>query len=187
MGYPVKYRSYYVFVITVMFLMIHETAHSYEKAFEKTPVGTIEMKNLPAARTLNTSISGRYFEHSGGLFRKLFNYIKRNDVAMTIPVQSDVAEGQMRFFVGRDDLNRDLKDEDGVRYTQLPERKVVSIGARGAYTEKNFLKARSRLEEWIRDHPEYDVSGDAYAVYWNGPFMLWFLKRFEVHIPIRSE
>jgi hypothetical protein len=32
---------------------------------------------------------------------------------------------------------------------------------------------------------KYEVAGDAYAVYWDGPFVLGFFKRSEVHIPIK--
>ncbi len=34
--------------------------------------------------------------------------------------------------------------------------------------------------------PDLQITGEPYAVYWNGPFTLWFLKQFEVHLPVRQ-
>ena len=175
-----------VFTIIIFVAMTPE-AYTYEKAFDKTPVGVIEVKKLPPSHTLVASSDGDYFDRSDELFMRLFKYIDRNKIEMTIPVQADVAETRMRFFVGAKDLEKLIQNEMDVRSMELPERTVARIGARGAYSEKNFHKARSNIEKWIQDRPEYEPAGEAYAVYWNGPFVLWFLKRFEVHIPIRSK
>jgi DNA gyrase inhibitor GyrI len=160
--------------------------YTYERAFERTPAGVIEVKTLPEALTLIVRSGGNYFDRSGELFRRLFRYIKRHDVAMTVPVQGEMQGTGMRFFLGKEDRQRGLMDEEGVQVKEVPERTVASIGVRGGYTEKNFTKARSRLEQWTRDHADYEAVGEAYGIYWNSPFVPWFLKRFEVHIPVRS-
>jgi len=42
------------------------------------------------------------------------------------------------------------------------------------------------LMEWFAKNNKYEQDGPAYGVYWNGPFVPGFLKRSEVHIPIRT-
>lgn len=41
------------------------------------------------------------------------------------------------------------------------------------------------LVQWLDKDNEYELAGEAYAVYWDGPFVLGFFKRSEVHIPIK--
>jgi len=71
-----------------------------------------------------------------------------------------------------------------VRVETVPGRTVVSIGIRGAYKKSNFDKALAKLESWLKENTQYVQRGDAYGVFWDAPFMPWFLKRSEVHIPV---
>lgn len=166
--------------------MVPMAAFAYESAFEPTRVGMIEIKTLPAATALVASGQGRYFERSDGLFMKLFRYIDANDVKMTVPVQAEIEPGAMWFYVGSKDAGKDLQDTGGVRVVEIPERVVASIGARGGYSEKNFTEARNKLDAWIGTQESYATAGDAYAIYWNGPYVPGFMKRFEVHVPVRE-
>ncbi len=159
-------------------------AHSYEKAFEKTPVDEIQVKTLPTSTYLVTRGEGSYFEKADPLFMRLFQYIKKHDVAMTVPVEAEIDEASMRFHVGVSDLPKELGNEGEVRVETMPERTVISIGARGSYNEKNFSRAEAELLAWLKENARYRASGPAYAVYWNGPYVPGFLKRFEVHIPV---
>lgn len=71
-----------------MVLLVMTTAGAaYEQSFEQTPPGVVEVKVLPAAQTLGTGSGENYFDGSGELFRRLFGYIKRQVVAMTVPVE----------------------------------------------------------------------------------------------------
>ncbi|HRZ87339.1 MAG TPA: heme-binding protein [bacterium] len=162
------------------------TSFGYEQAFEKTPVGEIVVRTVPAATVLLTNRQGDYFKESNRLFMSLFRYIDGNKIAMTVPVIGELSSCGMSFFVLGKDLERYLPDNPEVRVVRIPEREVVSYGCRGAYTEKNVTKARARLEQYMLDHPDYLPAGDTYAVFWNGPFTLGFLKRFEVHIPVKK-
>jgi DNA gyrase inhibitor GyrI len=62
---------------------------------------------------------------------------------------------------------------------------VLAIGIRGGYSEENFQENKTALLNWLKDHSAYELAGSAYAVYWDGPFVPWFLKRSEIHLPIR--
>ena len=159
---------------------------AYESAFEKTPVGSIEIKTLPAARLLAAHSEGNYFQENNGLFRPLFRYIQDNDIAMTIPVEAEIEPGIMYFYLGADYQETELEETDRVRIITLPERTVLSIGVRGRYSSKNFDEAKTELLTWLSKQDKWIASDSARAIYWNGPFTLGFLKRAEVHIPVKA-
>ena len=69
----------------------------------------------------------------------------------------------------------------------MPARFVASIGGKGSYSREKFEKARAALIRWLTLRKDVEPMGAAYAVYWNGPFTPWFLKRYEVHVPVRAK
>lgn len=158
---------------------------AYETMFEQTPVGEIKIIGLPERIALEAKSSGPYFQSDNGLFRKLFRYISKNDVAMTTPVEADINPGKMRFFVGAKDQGKNISSTKEVEVRRLAPQKVVAIGVRGSYSIKRFMDHKQKLTQWLDKEKKYEVAGDAYAVYWDGPFVLGFFKRSEVHIPIK--
>jgi len=157
-----------------------------EQAFSKTDVGQAEIKTLPAARLIASHSEGAYFEDNNGLFRPLFRYISARDIAMTTPVEAEINPGTMYFYIGGAVEDAALENTENVTVKSLPERKVASYGARGSYSESNFETAKAALETWLHTNEDYEAAGEARGVFWNGPFMPGFFKRFEVHIPVRS-
>ena len=155
---------------------------AYEQAFTATPVGEAQIRSLPAGRYLVTVTDGNYFDHSGLLFNRLFSYIRANNLAMTVPVEGRLEPAEMRFFLG-DGVAEALDETDEISVVDVPGRHVASLGGRGAYSAENVIETSLRLEAWIETQAEWRVAGAPYAVFWNGPFTPWFLKRFEVHIP----
>jgi effector-binding domain-containing protein len=158
---------------------------AYESMFEQTPVGEIKIIGLPERIALEAKSSGPYFQSDNGLFRKLFRYISKNDVAMTTPVEADINPGKMRFFVGAKDRIKNIASTKEVEVRKIAPLKVVAIGVRGSYSIKRFMENKQKLTEWLAKEKKYEVAGDAYAVYWDGPFVLGFFKRSEVHVPIK--
>jgi hypothetical protein len=126
-----------------------------------------------------------YFEENNALFGNLFRYIKDNDVSMTVPVKAEIDPGKMYFYVGSKDLKKDLANTENVRVVTEPERVVLSIGVRGGYSEKNFKEAREKLFDQLAVSKDWKKSGEAYAIFWNAPYVPAFMKRFEVHVPIK--
>ena len=63
--------------------------------------------------------------------------------------------------------------------------KVLAIGVRGSYSKKKYMDNKQKLIQWLDKEKKYEATGEAYAVYWDGPFVLGFFKRSEVHIPIK--
>ena len=70
--------------------MSSQLASAYERAFPRTDVGVIEIKTVPAATLLATRSDDDYFDESNDLFRPLFRYIQKNDIPMTVPVESRI-------------------------------------------------------------------------------------------------
>ena len=158
---------------------------SYESAYRPTPVGTVEIRELPATRRLTATHDGGYFDSADSLFMTLFRYISSNEVAMTVPVESDVDSSRMHFIVGTPAKKRDLPQTDEVTIEDRPAGKVASIGRRGGYTKAAYEAALKDLQDWLSERKDiWTIAGSPVAVYWNGPFVPPALKRFEVHLPV---
>lgn len=176
-----------LYIICVFALAIPAVGQAYEKAFSSTKPGKIEVKTIPERTLIVAQNKGSYFDENNRLFGELFNYIKDNDVSMTVPVKADIDPGRMYFYVGTKDLEKELKDTESVKVMIVPECTVMSIGVRGGYSEKNFKQASAKLFDHLAASKDWIRTGDAYAIYWNGPFVPSFMKRFEVHVPIEPK
>lgn len=173
-----------LFLLTISIINISCTLGTEQK-YNMTEVDTIEIKVLPKSVVMESSSeSNSYFDEGNNLFRPLFQYLQSNDLAMTTPVEAEIENPKMRFFIESSKENEIFENNANVKIIEIPERKVLSIGIRGSYNESNFQEGRTKLLKWLQSNPEYKQAGKPYAVYWNSPFMPSFLKRAEVHIPI---
>jgi hypothetical protein len=162
---------------------VAEVGMAYESAYPRTEVGVIEVKTLPAATVMSAGMRGG---DRNAAFRDLFRYIQDRKVPMTVPVELEQGTNSaMRFYLNRSLTNNLPAPSDTVALTGRSERTVVSLGLRGSYSEKHYSEALTRLAQWLTEHPEWAVAGDAYQVFWNSPFVPFFLKRSEVHLPVR--
>jgi hypothetical protein len=169
----------------LLFLLLTLSSMAAEQAFPPSPIGIPELKTLPAGLLLKSTAKGNYFDQANRLFNPLFRYISSHDISMTTPVEAQIEGAAMYFWVAENQRAKATDRTDGVELVTVPERRVASLGARGSYSEANFIKTREALVTWLRTQSEVDMAGPAYAVFWNGPFTLGFLKRFEVHIPVQ--
>jgi hypothetical protein len=160
------------------------TADAYDKAYEPTAPGVFEIKTLPAVRAMTTGRPGPYFGGENGLFRNLFRYIQANEVSMTTPVETETETAVMRFFAGPD-APAALPSTNGVAVEILAERVVASAGARGSYSQENVAATTRELRAWLARQTKWVEDGPPRAAYWNGPFLPGFLKKYEVHIPVK--
>jgi hypothetical protein len=170
---------------TLLLLLSTFNLMGFEAMHEKTPVGEIKVLQLPARTALEANTGQSYFSENNGLFRTLFRYISKHDLSMTTPVEAEIEPGRMRFFVGGKDANKSRPTTDSVTVRKLEPMQVLAIGIRGSYDEENFRENRDRLLRWIDEQTTYEPAGAPYAVYWDGPYIPWFLKRSEIHLPIR--
>lgn len=162
------------------------SAMATEQAFPPSPIGAAELKTLPAGVLLKASAAGNYFEQSNRLFGPLFRYISSHEIAMTTPVEAKIDGAAMFFWVANSQRAKVAGSTAAVEVVEIPERWVASLGARGSYTAKNFAQTSDQLLAWLGQQKNVEAAGSPYGVYWNGPFTPGFLKRFEVHVPVRS-
>jgi effector-binding domain-containing protein len=180
-GYSVKT----ICILCIAALGIPSIGQAYEKAFEATNPGKIEVKMIPGRTLIAAQKKGDYFDENNRLFGQLFRYIRDNDVAMTTPVKASIDPGIMYFYIGTENLSKELKSTGEVTVITEPEYQVLSIGVRGGYSANNFEAARDKLLDKLATSKDWKKAGDAYAIYWNGPYVPGFMKRFEVHVPVR--
>lgn len=102
---------------------------------------------------------------------------------MTTPVEAKIEGAAICFSVAE---SQRAKVSASTAAVEVPQRWVASLGDRGSYSAGNVAKTRDRLLAWLGQRNDVEAAGLAYAVYWNGPFTPGFLKRFEVHIPVRA-
>ena len=171
-------------VLSILLLSTTVTVSAAESYFPKTPVGEIELKEIPAAKLIATDSDQHYFSDNNGLFGPLFRYISANDIAMTTPVEAEMTPGRMYFYIGGEAADRDLQPTEEVDVLELPARRVASIGSRGSYSKRNFDEAESELRAWLEQNEQFHAVGEARGIFWNGPFTPGFLKRFEVHVSV---
>ena len=171
----------------LLLLALVSTAMATEQAFPPSPEGFPELKTLPSGLLLKASAAGNYFEQSNQLFRPLFSYLSAHQIAMTTPVEAKIEGATMYFWVAERERSKVTGSTANVEVIELPPRWVASLGERGGYTAKNFHKTRDQLQAWLSERQDVEAAGVAYPVYWNGPFTPGFLKRYEVHIPVRAK
>ena len=177
----------YLWLVSVLGLIVALVTGcdgNYESMYGKTKVDQIEIKDLPQRTALQTAVKTNYFTGDNDMFMKLFRYIQRNEVKMTVPVEAEMEPGTMRFFAGQDVTDRKLDSDKEVTVVTLPPRKVASIGVSGAYTRENFEKAQKKLTEWLGENDEWKADGEPYGVFWNSPFVPNMMKHSEVHVPV---
>ena len=155
------------------------------EAYPRTAPGDLELKTLPAARWMRTEMANDYFAADNGLFMKLFRYIDSNKIPMTAPVEAGIKPGTMVFYMDEASAKRtDLTETPQVKLSSVPERRVAAIGIRGSYSRENYEEALTGLKAWLDKRTDVKAAGEPYAVYWNSPFVPFFLKQSEVHIPV---
>jgi len=163
-------------------------AQGVEEAYPRTAPGALEVKALPAARLMLAESPQGYFSANNNLFGKLFRFISRNHIPMTAPVEARVQPGVMVFYMDAASAKRlDVLPAADVQLQDVPPRQVAAIGIRGSYSEANFREAEAKLRAWVAQRADLEVTGEAYGVYWNSPFVPFFLKHSEVHLPIREK
>lgn len=151
-----------------------------------TPVGEVELKEYPAYRKA-TADSG------SAAFWTLFFHIKKNDIAMTAPVEMTYSktdagrarEESMAFLYGDSGLGEPGPD-GRVAVVDVQPMTVLSIGVRGPRTAKAVTEARERLDAWLEaNRDRYVADGPLRVMGYNSPFVPREKNFFEVQIPVR--
>ena len=167
---------------------------------EPTPPGAIDIKRYPTVRRAEFVSSGSPASGMNMGFFPLFNHIKKNDIAMTSPVemdyrdmfdpstgrraQQDSMSWTMSFLYRTAELAPTGRD-GSVVITDRPELTVLSVGMNGPYGTGVVEKGLGMLSEWLKEHSEWEICGDPRAFHYNGPYIGNRIKWSEVQLPIR--
>ena len=162
---------------------------------EFTPVHHIEVKTLPEYRMARAAMVATQQSGENSAFWKLFGHIKRNNIAMTTPVQMDYTGStetakvaSMAFLYGslRIGTSGSAAVENGVEIVDIPEQEVVCIGVRGQMKGNAIEAAHQALLKWLASHnSEFRASGPLRRMGYNSPFVPSDRAFFEVQIPVQ--
>jgi hypothetical protein len=154
---------------------------------DPTPVGEVQIKRYPSYRMAVTSMGKRSGGSSNSSFFKLFNHIKKNEIAMTAPVQMDYSEGgqaTMAFLYRSTEQGRSGSDGT-VEVMDIAPSFAASIGIRGELTQETLRQAREQLQSWLDARSDrYRPTGGFRTMGWNSPFVPRNQRFFEVQIPV---
>lgn len=163
---------------------------------EPTPFGAIDIKEYPAVRRAELVFK----DDSGAAmmmgFFPLFNHIKKRNISMTAPVETDFpqlytdfmndkmseeGETTMSFLYRSSSLGPVGEDGEIVVRDAAPVT-VLSIGAQGAF---DFNKKVAELRTWLKSQEQWEVAGDLRMFVYNGPFVDPNWRWSEVQVPVR--
>jgi hypothetical protein len=125
-------------------------------------------------------------------FWTLFSHIKKENIAMTAPVEIDygqdrnaeLKEQRMAFLYGKPNLGEAGKDK-AVDVMDNPAATVVSIGVRGRQNKDSILAAQRQLETWLEsEKASWAPAGSLRIMAYNSPFVPRDRNFYEVQIPV---
>lgn len=179
------------------------------KGFPKPgAVGKVELKTYPAhrlARVTRQRVEG----NANRMFMPLFQHIKKNEIAMTSPVEmvyampdekaADEMSGEdlrkamsmqsMAFFYGDPEMGEPGADGSVVVVEDVSAQTYASVGVRGDYTSKHMTLGVKMILQWLDAEREagrkIEIAGSPRYMGYNSPFVPGFLKYGEVQIPVK--
>lgn len=153
-------------------------------------------------------VSGTLEEAGNNAFDALFNYISgenksRSKLAMTAPVAQEAASEKIAMTapVGQQRIQDKwavsfmmpaaytlatlpIPDDTNIRLRAVPAHRVAAVRYSGFWSEKNYLKNKQALEQWVNKN-NFTATGEPVWARYNPPFTPWFLRRNEILIPIQ--
>lgn len=148
----------------------------------------IELRDYPAYRMVRAPMRKN---GSMSAFWMLFQHIKKNDIAMTTPVQFDydekgehAVEQSMAFLYGDASIG-EAGMQGKVEVVDVPAATVLSLGARGIERPALVESLRERLQSFAAAHAEeFAVAGPMRMMGYNSPSVGDDRRYFEVQLPV---
>lgn len=172
--------------------------------------GRFEIRNYASHILAETVVEGGLEDAGSKAFNTLFRYISgdnrsRVKVAMTAPVSQRSAGEKIRMTapVGQQPVQGKWAvsfmmpaaytmetlpepEDPEVTLRQVPAQRMAVVRYSGFWTEKGYLRNKSKLESWISAQGLIIIGDPIWARY-NPPFTLWFLRRNEVLFPVDAD
>ena len=198
-----------VTVVTALIIMGAIDAMAIEEAKYEVIKrdNNFEIRDYETHILAETVVEGNLEDAGSEAFKRLFRYISGDNrsgdrVAMTAPVsQQPTGEmkemtapvGQQRLeerwavsfmMPGSHTLETLPEPEDPkVTMRQVPARRMAAVRYSGFWSEKGYLRYKAELESWI-EKMGLTIVGDPIWARYDPPFMPWFLRRYEILIPV---
>jgi len=166
------------------------------------PVDTVVIKKYPPGRMARFAAREGQPADQDKMFWPLFQHIKRNEIAMTAPVQvgypaavatqpgtTALAKPTSMAFLYRQPtlgaIGADAADPRVV-VEDVPASTVLSVGIRGDCTKSRLANALGLLNKWMAENPGcVEVVGEPRYLGYNSPMVPTFLRYGEVQLPVR--
>jgi hypothetical protein len=125
-------------------------------------------------------------------FRRLVAYIngenlKQKIIPMSAPVGQEKVDGKWRitFVMPSSSTIQSLPAplDPRIKLEEVPETLMAAVRYAGLWNMSLYEAQESRLGDFIRRHG-LEITGPPIFARYNSPFMLWFLRRNEVLIPV---
>jgi hypothetical protein len=198
-------------VLGVLFIGAWDGMAIEEAAFEVVKRdGDFEIRAYAPHIVAETLVEGTLEDAGNKAFGILFRYISgdntaRSKVAMTAPVKQERSREKIAMTapVGQERVQEKwavsfmmpasytletlpVPENPNVRLRQVPARRLAAVCYSGTWSEKNYLKHKQALQEWM-DGQGLKAGGTPVWARYNPPFMPWFLRRNEILIPLAEE
>jgi hypothetical protein len=157
--------------------------------------GEIELRAYDEIVLAETRVDADFERAGNRAFRSLFGYLSRKNksqakIEMTAPVvqQFDERGWRVAFIVPQvySWQNAPEPTDPEVLLRLVPERTVAALRFSGSWSEERFKAKERELRDQMAARG-WEPDGPAIFARYDPPFKPWFLRRNEVHIPIRSE
>ena len=172
-------------------------------------VGDFELRKYEPYIVAETLVEGEFAEVGDQGFRRLAGYIfgknrkkqsidmtapvnmesSSETIAMTAPVNQQVRDGRWRITFtmpaqySMESLPVPL--DERVVLKQEPGRLMAALRYSGSWSQKLYLEKVAMLKTFLEKR-EIQSAGEPIFARYNSPFSLWFLRRNEILIPIKS-
>ncbi len=205
-------KEYFYFFIFI--LLINSGCSSLDVAEAKYKVvekdGKFEIRDYASQILAETIVDAKFEDAGNKAFRRLFNYISGNNqsrlkVDMTAPVSQEAASEKIKMTapVGQQQIgdkwlisfmmptSYSIKtlpkpNDSRIKLRQIPARTMAVVSYSGFWSKDAYLTNKSSLDEWMQKKNLVGVGSPVWARY-NSPFTLWFLRRNEILIELKTK
>jgi len=172
--------------------------------------GKFEIRDYAPHILAETVVDGSIEQAGSKAFNRLFRYISgdnssREKMAMTAPVSQEPRGEKIAMTapVGQRGVGEQWAvsfmmpasytletlpepDDPKISLRQVPAHRMAAVRYSGFWSEKKYLRYKTKLEVWIQEEG-LAVVGDPVWARYNPPFTPWFLRRNEILIPVDAK
>ena len=188
---------------------IHSAREAEFKTLDKQSPYAVRM--YQPVMIAEVTVTGKNYEQAANKgFKPLFDYIQGNNtrkrqismttpvtsqpqsqnIDMTVPVMADKSgqqRWQIRFVLPARYTpdNTPQPSNPAITIRQRPRTKVAVIRFSGSLTPRNARKHIDKLRQWVQKQ-QFTPAGNPVIAAYNPPWTLPFLRRNEIHIPLKD-